>query len=315
MPALLSFTESQALESLRSFLLPIVSSAQFIGSISQNVLTITQIIQGSIGLGQAIQDSNNLILPGTIISGYISGTGGTGTYAINLSQTINEELIFSSLEILKGQINRVPEPISSDFIIMTPIRQARLSTNDTTYVDNIFTGSISGTTLTITKIIQNEGSFLTGMILLDETNLIAPGTFLGNPINLNPDGTGTYNVYPAQNLVSETVYAGLRQDLVPTQLTIQIDIHGPNSGDNAKIIEGLFRSDYAFDIIESGNFAIAPLYSSDARQVPFINAEQQYEYRWSLDLELQIDPIISTPEQFADKLTTTSIPANIVYLP
>jgi len=46
-----------------------------------------------------------------------------------------------TLEVVKGQVNRVPEPKSEDFIIYWPLRHERLGTNILTYSDTIATGS------------------------------------------------------------------------------------------------------------------------------------------------------------------------------
>src|SRR6185312_12350687 len=55
-------------------------------------------------------------------------------------------------EVVLGQINRVPEPASSRFVVMTPIRFDRLDTNLDESLDLKMTGSIAGTTLTVTAV-------------------------------------------------------------------------------------------------------------------------------------------------------------------
>lgn len=58
----------------------------FTGSISGTTLTVTAVASGTIGIGQAITGSG--VTTGTVIVDYISGTGGTGTYRVNMSQTV-----------------------------------------------------------------------------------------------------------------------------------------------------------------------------------------------------------------------------------
>ena len=48
-------------------------------------------------------------------------------------------------EVIRGEVNRVPEPIGPNFIVMWPLRQERLETNETAYYDNVLTGSIAAT--------------------------------------------------------------------------------------------------------------------------------------------------------------------------
>lgn len=64
-------------------------SATFTGFISDTTLTVTNITSGSISLDTAITGSG--IAAGTTIIDYISGTGGTGTYLLNVGQTVAVE--------------------------------------------------------------------------------------------------------------------------------------------------------------------------------------------------------------------------------
>jgi hypothetical protein len=60
-------------------------SAAFTGSISGDVLTITNISSGSISINAPITGSG--VTNGTVVTGYLSGTGGNGTYTVNNPQT------------------------------------------------------------------------------------------------------------------------------------------------------------------------------------------------------------------------------------
>lgn len=95
-----------------------------------------------------------------------------------------------------------------------------------------------------------------------------------------------------------------------TLLTIQLDIHGPNSADNAQIITTLWRDEFACSAIDAAVFQ--PLYASDGHQMPFINGEKRFENRWTLDLMLQSNPIVETPMQFADSLVAGLIVADLL---
>jgi len=69
------------------------NTAKFIGtgSISGTTLTITAVTQGSLAVGNYITGTG--ITPGTYITALGSGSGGTGTYTVNISQTISSETI------------------------------------------------------------------------------------------------------------------------------------------------------------------------------------------------------------------------------
>ena len=61
-------------------------STTFTGSISTTTLTVTAMLQGSpIVVGMFIDGAN--VASGTQITGFLSGSGGTGTYTVNASQT------------------------------------------------------------------------------------------------------------------------------------------------------------------------------------------------------------------------------------
>lgn len=207
-------------------------------------------------------------------------------------------------DVIRAEYNRVPEPVAGDFIVMTQIAQDRLDTNETTFTDNILVGSIAGSILTVTSLIG--ASVVTpGELLTDTlwpTMNVAVGTIVGTQLTGTPGGVGTYTVTPSQTVASERMYAGTRADQVAVKLTIQLDVHGPASADNSRVIETLFRSEYAVDLFATFEADVAPLYCDTPRQVPFLNAEQQYEFRWSMDAHLQVNPVVTTPQQFADEI-------------
>jgi hypothetical protein len=90
--------------------------------------------------------------------------------------------------------------------------------------------------------------------------------------------------------------------LTPTALTVQLDVYGPASGENAQIVLGLLRDGYAVYAMRVAGSPIVPLYTSDLRQVPLLNAEAQYEDRWSVDATFQFNPVVTTTQDFADQL-------------
>lgn len=219
--------------------------------------------------------------------------------------------------VIQGQQNQVAEPSAPNFVLMTPLRQERLETNETDYYDNVITGSIALTTLTVTHA-QTEGPGLQpGMLLIDGSYPVMnvqPNTTILSQITGTPGGTGTYEISVSQTLTSEILYAGLRADLVATKWTAQLDIHGPLSGNITKIIEGLFRSEVGVEMIGGSTaWEVVPLYCDEARQMPFINGADQYENRWVMDACLQINPIIGTPQQFATSVTVHTVEAGPIY--
>lgn len=82
----------------------------FNGEIAGTVLTVDSIASGVLAPGQSLIDSQNLILPGTVITAQLTGdTGGPGTYSINQAQTVDNtgiftfQLVLAQIQPLSGQ--------------------------------------------------------------------------------------------------------------------------------------------------------------------------------------------------------------------
>jgi hypothetical protein len=212
--------------------------------------------------------------------------------------------------IIVGQVNRVAEP-EGDFVVMWPLRRPRLSTNLDTSNDCKFTGSIALTVMTVTAV-------QLGTITPTNTVFgvgVAANTTIVNQLTGPTGGAGTYTIAPSQTVASETLSAGAIEVAQDTEVVMQIDVHGPSSTDNAQTIATLFRDDYAVTEFESEPIAITPLYAEDPRQMPFVNAANQYEDRWTIDLHLEIAPVVSVPQEFADAVDLTVVDVEVTYPP
>jgi hypothetical protein len=145
-----------------------------------------------------------------------------------------------AIEVITAQVNRVPEPIGPDFVVMTPIGRERLATNIANWTDGFF---------------------------------------------------------------ASPQVAGTRKDMQPTKLTVQLDVHGPASANNTQIITTLFRSDVATTAFEALGRDVQALYAEDAHQSPFSNDSDQTESRWTIDVVLQANITVTSPQEFADIVT------------
>lgn len=140
------------------------SSAIFTGSISGTTLTVTSVQSGTIAVGQAIFGQG--IAQNSVITALGTGSGGVGTYTVSDSQTV-----------ASTAINSVASPA-------------------------IVTGSISGTTLTVSAVTSGTlkiGQTIEGSGVTDGTIITAFGSGSG--------GAGTYTVSASQTVSSTTIYA------------------------------------------------------------------------------------------------------------
>ncbi len=84
----------------------------FTGSITGNTLTVTNMAFGSIAIGDVLYTDNAFlpatgITPGTIITGFGTGTGGVGTYTVNIAQTVQSVYMLASQQ-LNGTLQIIP---------------------------------------------------------------------------------------------------------------------------------------------------------------------------------------------------------------
>ena len=140
------------------------ATAVFQGSISGTTLTVGSVSSGTLAVGQQLFGIG--VANETVITALGTGSGGAGTYTINVSQTV------------------ASEPMS------------------TATVGAVVTGSISGTTLTVTAVTSGTlylGQTIQGTGIAANTMIVSFGTGSG--------GAGTYTISSSQTVGSTTIYA------------------------------------------------------------------------------------------------------------
>lgn len=207
------------------------------------------------------------------------------------------------IEVVKGQENRVPEPAGANFVVFNITGDERLSTNIDEYHDCAFTASIAGTLMNVVSV--ESGEIVPGVLLSGPR--VAPGTKVVSGTLTN--GAGTLVVNVSQTVPLATLSAGSRTASQSLQLRIQIDVHGPDSSENARIITTMFRDTYAVEQFQASGIAdVTPLYADDPKQLPYSNAEQQIEQRWVIDAAIQAVPVVQgLPQQFTSDVDMTTI--------
>jgi len=312
----LSPTQSDAQAALAVFLAAVLpgnsgaNSAVFAGTIAGATLTVTSLEQGTIALGDPVLGA----APETIITSFGTGSGGIGTYEVAPSQTIGTVKTFATgVTVIAGQPNRVAEPVNPWFSVMTPIRFERLATNVDVITDVKFTGSIASQVLDVTNVDFGTiglGSYIFGGGVASGTKIIEFGTGSG--------GVGTYQVVPSQTLSVETLSAGFNLLTQNARLVVQVDFHGPDTiaGDLAQTVSTTIRDEYAvkfFAGLASPQNGIVPLYGDDPAERPFINDQNQYEWRWVLDVHLELQQSTQVSQEFADSVDLTLIDVPEIY--
>lgn len=235
-----------------------------------------------------------------------------GDFIANVTNLPNEDVI-------QGQENRVAEPVDKDFVVMWSLRRERLSTNVDSNADCGFQGAIAGNVLTVDSVQLGVigpatiGPFSPTFTLWGPD--VAANTVITSQTSGTPGGPGVYTVTPSQTVSLQGMACGVKKALQGTRVVIQVDVHGPNSADNAQIISQLFRDSYAYEFMNGENALVSPLYADDPRQMPFSNAEQQVENRWVVEAAVQANVPISIPQQYATTFRVILKDVDVVYPP
>ncbi len=225
-------------------------------------------------------------------------------------------------QVVQGQANRVPEVAADCFAVVTPLRRERLETNTDEYQDCRLIGSIADAVLTATAVQFADGT--PGSIVLGSTLYgagVTAGTVIQSQISgPTSGGVGTYQLSAASTVPGGTLMGcGAIGALAPYCLYFQIDFHGPGAdtrpADDAQTISALFRDEWLATQLQAANQAVAPLHADEPRQIPFMNGEDQYEDRWVLEVALQVNAVVTIPQEFADAAVVGLIDVDAVYPP
>lgn len=96
-----------------------------------------------------------------------------------------------------------------------------------------------------------------------------------------------------------------------TLIRVQLDCYGPDSGDWSEMLATVLRTEYACRLLDP----VSPLYADNPVQAALVNGEEQYEQRWIVGANLQYNPVIMTPMQFANVAEVTLINVDEAYKP
>lgn len=118
---------------------------------------------------------------------------------------------------------------------------------------------------------------------------------------------------PKQSWTDPGTNPGTENSLTSSQWRCQLDFYGKGAGDMALTVSRLVRTEYACRQFTASGVDMQPLYAEEPRNTAMINAEQQYEERWTFDFLAQFNPIVSTPLDFADTLNAELVEVDTTY--
>ena len=231
------------------------ASAQFIGSLSGTTLTVTLMKSGTIAAGQSLFGLG--VTPETIITALGTGTGGVGTYTVNLSQTEPSE-IFNSSAVAAN----ITGSISGNILTVTAI-----GANQTLYPGQTIQGAgvTSGTIITalggsaaISYSITTAGTgyavgdtitVVGGIYSQQATYTVASIGGSGAVATLTPVSYGVYTVQPGTPATTTTSGNG-------TGLTLTLTFGTGTGGTGSYVVNG--SQTVGSETLYALNFSVLP---------------------------------------------------------
>lgn len=96
-----------------------------------------------------------------------------------------------------------------------------------------------------------------------------------------------------------------------TLVRIQLDCYGERAQDWAVILCTVLRNGYSVQFLTP----LAPLFADNPVQAPLIDAEQQYNERWIVGANVQYNPVVTAPQEFANAAEAEIINVDVSYPP
>lgn len=207
--------------------------------------------------------------------------------------------------VIQGIQNLAAMPLPG-FIVVQALDRHRLRTNIDTWDDTeqfVGTGSVTLNNLTLTVSGVTFGTLAVGQPVIMPG--VTPGTTIA-ALGTGTGGAGTYTLSAVatanESGVALSVPPGTQTLEEGVEVRVQIDCYGPSACDWANILSATLRDPYGCTALAP---TLTPLYADDARMMPLIDAEQQYEERWSLDACFQVNFVTTVQQQYTDDLELT----------
>lgn len=171
-------------------------------TISGTTMTVTGSPSGTIKPGFVFTGSG--VSSGTKITGYLTGSGGAGTYTVSISQNVASPTTMTNQTVASCWVDQHGEQLFWDNGIYEnviveyvdwwqQIDANTMQTNGQDYNQGSCTGSMSGTTFVVTAV--TLGFVQTGQTLLASGGVVGACTITGPP---GQSGPGTYTISSIQ---------------------------------------------------------------------------------------------------------------------
>lgn len=124
----------------------------------------------------------------------------------------------------------------------------------------------------------------------------------GNYVVMTSLGISELSYIKEATFAAGTSNPGTESDERSMEWRVQIDCYGLTAFDLADTLKVLSRTEYTFNLFAASGVDMQPLFASEPKNLTIINGEGQYEPRWSFDLHVQYNPVVTFPQNFATAL-------------
>lgn len=198
-------------------------AASFTGSISGTTLTVSAVSEGTILVGQVVDDLTGSIAANTTIVGLGTGSGGIGTYAVSVNQAVASEPMTSesplSAPVPRARINSLlyaAQYVAAIAALGPWAQVASILIGSNNTPDAVGFGHIAAGVLTVVS--ATSGTIVLGDFVSDAGNLIVNGTNITS-FGTGTGGTGTYNVNNPQTVGATFTGSGSGTNLTVSAVT------------------------------------------------------------------------------------------------
>jgi len=231
------------------------ANAVFTGSISGTTLTVTLLKSGSLAVGQSLFGVG--VLNETVITALGTGTGGTGTYTINNTQTVSSEQMNSS-----AVAAIITASMSGYTLTVTGVTSGTLYPGQTIQGAGVTAGTIITALGSGTVLSQTIATAGTGYAVNDTVTVLggvygtSPATYTVSSIGasgavtgLTVTSAGNYTSVPANNVSTSSSGAG-------TGLTLTLTFGTGTGGTGTYVISS--SQTVSSETMYALNFSIMP---------------------------------------------------------
>lgn len=110
-------------------------------------------------------------------------------------------------------------------------------------------------------------------------------------------------------------HSGALTNTRSTQWHCQLDVFGGRAQQNSTLLATMAKTDWSCAFFARAAFMIQPLYATTPTNMTIINAETEYELRFSFTLMMQYNPHITVSQDYFDTANVNLVDVDTTFKP